>query len=84
MSTGIFMQESCHRDIHFLYTLKVIIQQNVAVGVELLWRGKMHNISSLNEVILSAGAIDSPKILMLSGVGPKQHLQQLGVYTQFN
>ena len=31
------------------------------------------------EVIISAGAINSPKLLMLSGVGPAEHIQKLGV-----
>ena len=31
------------------------------------------------EIILSAGSIQSPQLLMLSGIGPRQHLQDLGV-----
>ena len=41
--------------------------------------GRKHIIRSNKEVILSAGAIGSPHILMLSGVGPKKHLMDHGV-----
>ena len=47
--------------------------------MEFLWKGEIRNVSASREVILSAGAIDSPKILMLSGVGPKDHLKDLQV-----
>ncbi|GFW83970.1 glucose dehydrogenase [Trichonephila clavipes] len=36
-------------------------------------------VRARKEIILSAGAINSPQLLMLSGIGPKYHLQQLGV-----
>ena len=41
--------------------------------------GRLKKIYSNKEVILSAGAIGSPQILMLSGIGPKDHLEDLNV-----
>ncbi|GBN84763.1 Glucose dehydrogenase [FAD, quinone], partial [Araneus ventricosus] len=38
-----------------------------------------HIINARKEIILSAGAINTPQLLMLSGVGPRHHLQQLGI-----
>ncbi|KAL3271322.1 hypothetical protein HHI36_021810 [Cryptolaemus montrouzieri] len=48
-------------------------------GVEFIKGGKYHRILARKEVILSAGALNSPHILMLSGIGPAQHLQEKGI-----
>lgn len=59
---------------------RITMENNVATGVVYsLSDGVEINASARQEVILSAGAIGSPKILMLSGIGPREHLQQLGI-----
>ncbi|KAG8035395.1 hypothetical protein G9C98_006841 [Cotesia typhae] len=50
-----------------------------ATGVEFLRDGRKQFAHVRREVILSAGAIGSPQLLMLSGIGPKEHLDDLGV-----
>ena len=50
-----------------------------ATGVEYLRAGVRHTVHARREVLLSAGALLSPQILMLSGIGPAAHLQQVGV-----
>ena len=54
---------------------KIIIENSIAIGVELKQKNKFNKIFADKEVILSAGAINSPKILMLSGVGPEKELK---------
>ena len=48
-------------------------------GVEVVGKGGRRIISARREVILAAGAIGSPQLLMLSGIGPAPHLNQLGI-----
>jgi choline dehydrogenase len=50
-----------------------------AIGVEYLHDGVSHLAHAAREVILSGGAINSPQLLQLSGVGPADHLQKLGI-----
>lgn len=48
-------------------------------GVEFVKSRSKHVVRASKEVIVSAGAINSPQLLMLSGIGPKKHLQHLGI-----
>lgn len=49
-------------------------------GVQFIMEnGKQVNVRARKEVIISAGAINSPKLLMLSGIGPKEHLKSLNI-----
>lgn len=58
-------------------TTKILIDSNNrAYGVEFMRNGKLESVYAKKEVILSAGAINSPQLLMLSGVGPKEHLRE--------
>ena len=50
-----------------------------AVGVEYMTEGRLRTVKARKEVILSAGTIGSPQILMLSGIGHKDHLRKFGV-----
>jgi choline dehydrogenase len=50
-----------------------------AVGVEYLHFGAVQHARAAYEVIVSAGALRSPQLLMLSGVGPKAELERLGI-----
>ncbi|KAK9501340.1 hypothetical protein O3M35_012076 [Rhynocoris fuscipes] len=61
------------------FVTKILIENKRAVGVEFMKRKKLFKVKAKREVILSAGAINSPQILMLSGIGPKEHLQSLGI-----
>lgn len=51
----------------------------VAYGVEFVKNKRTYRIRAAKEVILSAGAIASPQLLMLSGVGPEAHLRELSI-----
>ena len=53
---------------------RIIISDGAARGVEVTRKGRTHTITAHREVILSAGAMNSPKLLMLSGVGPADEL----------
>ncbi|XP_063992323.1 glucose dehydrogenase [FAD, quinone]-like [Diachasmimorpha longicaudata] len=59
---------------------KVLIDDtNRVYGVEFIRNNKSYRVRASKEVILSAGSIDTAKLLMLSGIGPKDHLQSLGI-----
>ena len=58
---------------------RVVIEQGRAVGVEVATGGRTETIRAGREVVLSASSINTPKLLMLSGIGPAAHLAQHGI-----
>ncbi|KAJ4430046.1 hypothetical protein ANN_22254 [Periplaneta americana] len=60
---------------------KVLInpKTNRAFGVEFVKNRQTHIVKARKEVILSAGVVSSPQLLMLSGVGPREHLEEMGI-----
>ena len=64
------------------FVTKVNFKNKVAIGVEYLRggrRGKKFNLTANKEVILSSGVIKSPHILHMSGIGPAEHLKNIGI-----
>jgi choline dehydrogenase len=58
---------------------RVLLERGRAVGVEYAENGLAKRAAAAREVILAGGAINSPQLLMLSGVGPAEHLRAVGV-----
>lgn len=65
------------------HVTKILVNPSTmrAVGVEFMRNGLRQIVRARKEIVLSAGAINSAQILMLSGIGPKEHLQKLGIRT---
>ncbi len=59
--------------------LRVLMEGRKAVGVEYVQGGQVQQLLCNREVLLCAGALQSPQLLMLSGIGPGEHLQQMGI-----
>jgi len=58
---------------------RVVFDEDRATGVVYEQAGETERATASEEVILSAGAINSPRLLMLSGIGPAEHLQEHGI-----
>ena len=58
---------------------KLVLERKRAAGVEIEYEGKILRINAGHEVVLSLGAINTPKVLMLSGIGDQSELQRLGI-----
>lgn len=61
------------------HVTRVIVEGGRATGVEYVRNGQTHTLRAKAQVILSGGAINSPQILQLSGIGPGALLQSLGI-----
>ncbi|MER8548745.1 MULTISPECIES: choline dehydrogenase [unclassified Mesorhizobium] len=61
------------------FARRVIIENQRATGVEIEVRKRIQVVRARREVIVAASSINSPKILMLSGIGPGQHLRENGI-----
>jgi len=58
---------------------KIIFDGKKAIGIEVKIKGKIEKVYANKEIILSGGAINSPQLLMVSGVGPADHLKEKGI-----
>lgn len=56
-----------------------MIENHRSVGVKFDHENKTYEVRALKEVIISAGAVNTPQLLMLSGIGPKAHLEEFNV-----
>ncbi|MEW2917620.1 choline dehydrogenase [Ruegeria sp. ANG10] len=70
-------RENC--DIVRGLAARVVMENGRATGVELVRGGKKEIIRARREVVLAASSINSPKLLMLSGIGPAAHLAEHGI-----
>jgi choline dehydrogenase-like flavoprotein len=61
------------------HTTRILMDGRRAVGVEARVAGALKQFKARRELLLCAGALQSPQILMLSGIGPGAHLQQHGI-----
>lgn len=79
-----FLQPARNRpNLHvvtFAYVTKILFNSDKrAVGVQFDRFSMSHTVYARREIILSGGAVNSPQLLMLSGIGPADHLQSLGI-----
>jgi choline dehydrogenase len=61
------------------HATRLLFRENRAIGVEYLRFGVTEQVYTDSELIISSGALRSPKLLLLSGIGPKRELERLGI-----
>jgi choline dehydrogenase-like flavoprotein len=64
------------------HTTRIVLDGRRAVAVEASVAGELQTFRARREVVVSAGALHSPQILMLSGIGPGEHLRSHGIATR--
>lgn len=60
-------------------SLQIIITDKKAKGIQFHHNGELRAVKARKEVIVSAGVVNTPKLLMLSGIGPREELQKWNV-----
>jgi choline dehydrogenase-like flavoprotein len=71
-------QDNLHIISH-AHATQIMMDGKRAVGIRYMVKGVQHEVRARKEVILSGGAFGSPQLLMLSGIGPALHLQDMGI-----
>jgi choline dehydrogenase len=66
-------------DLHKCLARRIIMDGKRAVGVEVQRGSDVYIVHARREVIIAASAINSPKLLMLSGIGPATHIKKIGI-----
>src|SRR5262249_6451735 len=61
------------------YVTRVLVERARALGVAYMRNGQAHEVRVNRDVILSGGAINSPQVLLLSGIGSAEHLRAMGI-----
>ncbi|XP_062554443.1 glucose dehydrogenase [FAD, quinone]-like [Armigeres subalbatus] len=80
-SSSAYLNTYFKKNLHILTNAratKVLIhsKSRIANGIEIIWKKQKYKIYAKKEVILSAGSFQSPQLLMLSGIGPREHLEE--------
>ena len=73
-----FTRQNLKVEVEALIT-RVIIEDGRAVGIEYRQNGQLHQVRARREVILSCGAIGTPQVLMLSGIGDAEYLRRFDI-----
>jgi len=61
------------------HATRLILKDRIAKGVEYAQGGQRHSVEAAREVILAGGVYNTPQLLMLSGIGPADHLRDVGI-----
>ncbi|KFB10702.1 choline dehydrogenase [Nitratireductor basaltis] len=61
------------------FARKIVIENHKATGVDIEWANRIRTVKAKREVVVAASAINSPALLMHSGIGPAAQLQAMGI-----